>query len=131
MRSCPVCRGSRTIKLPLYTEPSTLIELDASMPTDATVSARVYPCPQCSPSAPRDRVRIVTFGGQADAGLDMSMRGKLDPRFRDHLRRHAADALLREMLRSDVILFKEGTPDRWTGNTSFRATVASSSAAIP
>jgi hypothetical protein len=63
--TCPVCRGSKTIRLPYMRrlevsfDEAPLEDLVASEPATKT-----YPCPECSASVPQDKVRTLELQQQ-------------------------------------------------------------------
>jgi hypothetical protein len=95
--TCPVCRGSKTIRLPYLRrlevsfEEASLEDLVASEPATKT-----YPCPECSVSVPQDKVRTLELQQQVPGHVweYANDQGQIVDRAVDSMVRGIADHLL-------------------------------------
>ena len=97
---CPVCRGSQSIRLPLYQE-SALGYQPANIQPTFEVSYRDYPCPECSEKVREDHVVVV------QNALHTDERYATGPEMVAIVRSDLAHALAQKMLENGLIDFKE------------------------
>jgi hypothetical protein len=114
---CPVCRGSKIIRLPLYSEaradfPQIAVQVE--------INARTYPCPECAPTTTKDRIAIVQVGAQACARYRGGDRGDS---YTAHLRHMLAHRIADEMLSGNMIVCEEGEPVPVFETIPLRATI--------
>lgn len=97
---CEICQGRGTIELPIRRRLSAVpYRPDAVMAIEA--SSKSFPCPECAPSAPADRLAIVRY----HAVVNMQIR---DPAFLDDVKASAAHSLVEGLLRGGYVTFKRG-----------------------
>jgi len=104
MEKCPVCRGSRRIKLPLYHPVSAAYD-SGPIDVDVRPSSKEFACPECAPQVPEERVAILEFGAMVQS-VD-------DPRYEDAVRKQAAHTLVDSILRKGFIRFRKGSVDEF------------------
>lgn len=115
---CPVCRGRQKIDLPLYQEVA--VSDRSSMAMSETISLdemrKTFPCPECAPTVPENRVAILRHGCEVDARIGKEII--------PHARERAAAALADAMLASGFIKFEDrGHLDQGRLTTPMRATI--------
>jgi hypothetical protein len=96
--NCPVCRGRKTITLPLHS-PVTVV-LDAIPPEISAASSRDYPCPECSEQVAIERVGIVKQRGILRQQIKV-------PDYRKHVEEVLARKLGEELAKRGYITFSE------------------------
>lgn len=108
MTECPVCRGSRKIKMPLYHTVSVTAYGRGDMPMDmdARPSSKEFACPECAPKVPEERVAILEFRAAIQSFGD-------DPRYEEAVRKQAAHSLVDAILRKGFIQFRKGPVDEF------------------
>lgn len=58
-KRCGICRGARTIRLPVWREPSCASLVGVLTGSeDLAASSRTYPCPECRPEVPFDQTAM-------------------------------------------------------------------------
>jgi hypothetical protein len=112
---CLVCRGERKIRLPLYRPVTLRFDPEAAIAVDE--SYREYPCPECAPTVPPERIRVLEANFQADT------RYEGEPGYRKHLIRTGVNAIARLIEDGGFIRFQEGKPDRVELKRGYRMTV--------
>lgn len=115
---CDICRGDRYIRLPVY-RPVSAIRV-AAVPEIAESSIRTFPCPQCAPTVPEDRIATLQHGSEYPAQYEEHED------FLPHVKRSTAHALVEGMLRSGFIKFEtiKGDPKDPFAKSRIRATLA-------
>jgi uncharacterized protein with PIN domain len=119
---CPICRGSRTIRLPLYREMAVSFDPNITMQTTMEETSRQYPCPECAPKASEDNVAMVKYGAE----LAVHDEG---PEYERYARKSLAHSLVDAILRNGYIAFTKGERDTWQRTQMMRATLGVVSAA--
>jgi hypothetical protein len=102
MRDCPVCCGSRKVRLP-WMKPMAPARYRAESVALMAVEKiyQDYPCPECAPSTNEDRVAILEFGATVAVPPDN------DPRREEAIRREAAFHIVDRLLKDGFISFRE------------------------
>lgn len=103
MKTCEICCGARTIRLPVYGSVSDRVPthkeaLDA-VPLQNTI--RTFPCPNCADSVHEDRINVLT----AVAWVRLDRAFEDDIQYLESLRHDLADQLARQLLREELIGF--------------------------
>lgn len=101
-KRCEVCRGQRYIRLPIYRETAILSD-PFEAPISCEASYKQYPCPECSISAPVERVHLIEAHVRVVLHKGMPVYGI------EHAKRTAAYMLIDQLERSGAILFRRGT----------------------
>lgn len=99
---CDICRGSRTIRLPIYRPVPVVFAASAAVKIEET--SRVFACPECGDNVDQERVAVLDTHVMVDSHID-------DPGFQDHARRAAAHRLVDHLLSGDYITFERGRTD--------------------
>jgi hypothetical protein len=100
--TCEICGGSERIRLPRR---MAVTAYDPhTMPATIEDASKTYPCPECAPSIPQDRLAIVRWHSMIDARIE-------DPEYIAHARKHAAIELGVRLLRGGLIAFRDGPED--------------------
>lgn len=111
---CPVCRGSRTVRLahhqPMNTFDVARIAIDAPIPDTYQYKSKDYPCPECTANVSEDRVEVVTT--EVAVG---------DPYFTAYLRDTCARALAHHLI--GHISLEKKNYDHSTRQTVFVASI--------
>lgn len=112
--NCEICRGSGTIRLPLY---RSLARFNPEA-VSATIeeSSRQYPCPECSEQVQFARVGIVGAIHEIDTRIE-------DPEYIEHVKHTAAHSLIEEIIKGGYVKIESGTPDTRKLNREFRVTL--------
>jgi hypothetical protein len=76
------------------------------MTADVQQSSKEFPCPECAPKIPEERVAILEFGATIRA-----FGG--DPRYEEAMRKDAAHSLVDAILRKGFIQFRKGPIDKF------------------
>jgi hypothetical protein len=87
---CEICRGSQIIRLPRYTRAVSTFKID-EIPTVDELPYKEYPCPECAPLIPKERVRVVECHVQADT------RYENDIKYLEHITHSAANQIAHMM----------------------------------
>lgn len=111
--TCEICGGSERIRLPRRMPVSVVLTTVPAIVDDAT---KTYPCPECAPSIPEERLAIVRWHTMIDTRIK-------DPQFTEHMRRSAAAALGARLLRDGLIAFREGPENSMELRSPMVATV--------
>src|ERR1017187_7444167 len=98
-RRCEICRGAGVVRHPRYRDVAEKYDAAA---LSVECDYKVYPCPECGPSEPSERVNIMRVFAMFDipdetAGAD----------FLNHAKVGVAHRLVSEMLKSGIISFEE------------------------
>ena len=105
MHDCLVCRGSRTIRLPLH-QPLRLSPMPSEITaTDIVESSRTYPCPECSKSDVPSGVMLMGVEKVVDGMMMQEVRDR--HALEAHIKSDIAHAFAQEMLDQGVIVFSE------------------------
>ena len=125
--SCPICRGSKTIRLPVYREMSVSFadySIDASAVSE---SYRTYPCPECADRL--DDSKVMILQGRASGRTEYFT----DAGFVRHIQKNIAYGLAQEFLENGLIAFSEPKAlhdsDPWFGDTEVTGTLGAVSMA--
>lgn len=124
MKTCEICDGARTIRLPVRRRlvDDILTPRDAARPLTATEIAqsyRTFPCPACADAVHEDRIKVLTTG--AEMWLELEYEN--DERYREYCRQQLAHQLVGELLRDRMITFETGRLDKRTIKRQFVATL--------
>jgi hypothetical protein len=114
---CEVCRDRQTIRLPLHKMAVAASFYADAPPEIAGPSHRDYPCPECAPLAPKEKVRVVECHFQADT------RHEADPRYREHLVKNAARAIGDAIEEMGLMRLQSATADSHELTRGYRVTV--------
>lgn len=112
---CETCQGARVIRLPVFKSVVTAFDPNAE-PTISGPDSRVWPCPQCAPSIPTERLAVVQFHSVRNTQIH-------DSQYIESSRKHAAHGLAAELLAQDFIRFEEGPADTYQMQIPMVATV--------
>lgn len=115
---CEICRGSGQIIVPIYPKISMHSANFADSKMSIQPSSKSYPCPECAPTAPMDRIAIVDFHGMIDTGYEK------EPGFMDHARDSVAHRALAAVMKRGFIQFRTEPPDKFNLTTKLIGTMA-------
>lgn len=97
MPVCEVCRGRKTIRLPLY-RPASVVPFDATPRAIASDDTyRDYPCPECAPTVQADKVQVIECYVEADTRYE-GAEG-----YRRHIVGNAARQIAEEIERAGLM----------------------------
>lgn len=98
---CVICCGARVVRLPTYqTTPSVgSVEPDDSVIADAS---RTYPCPECSPTAPIERVQFL------ERHVSFRIFDGMPPDYLEAVKRSAVSHLADSLWQSGALSFADG-----------------------
>lgn len=113
---CDICRGARTIKLPVYRSTTVAFTEAMGCPHRIDASSREFPCPECGESAPLERISALTEVSEFASDIK-------DPTYMQHVQRSMARALSEQLIEAGLIAFKVGPADKYTLRTSIKATI--------
>ncbi len=114
--TCEVCRGAKTIRLPLY-RLKRLSELVHYDPMSAEPSSRQYPCPECSETVPQERLAIM------ECCVTIDSHYAINPEIMRYAKEDASGSLVSALLDGDFIQFRRGPDDPARRTSSIVATV--------
>lgn len=105
-----VCRGSRKIRLPLHYPVQARYEpsFDAIEAAEAFQASKEFPCPECSPKVPEERVAVLEVGAAISAFHDDN------PDYTEAAKRTLAHSVAHELLRGGFIQFHKGPTDKFS-----------------
>lgn len=112
MKECEICRGSRTIRLPIYRPLAVSDDVRS-----ARDMVREYPCPECCGMVPENRISVVAKHSM----LGMEYARHLQIRTAIHAQ--MAAKIGRFLLENNLIRFDEGKEDVSSGTVLFKGTV--------
>lgn len=96
-RPCAVCGDSRKVRLPVR---MTVTQNPVDLSVSIDDGFKEYPCPECAPYVPIDRVRVLD--------VHASVREQYLPEAEAHVQRSAAHQLVDHVLRGGFITFERG-----------------------
>lgn len=113
---CEVCVGRGSVRIRLHSKPSVFDPMENISPQELT--ARDYPCPECSASISEERVYILQ-------SIPMTLTDEVDPKWKEAIRRECAHGLADQFLKRGLITFSEKREkaNDYTTNTVIIATL--------
>lgn len=119
-QDCDICQGYGHIKVPIYQRMTTRAFdiVSVSAWSEPVLTARSYPCPECSPKVTEDHVRVL----HAEEMIVTHPTG-YESEIEDATRKHLSFMLVDELLRSQSIAFVVGPMDKLRQVKPMRATL--------
>lgn len=104
---CDICRGARTIRLPIHRPVEVSYKAAEISATDVVSMYREFPCPNCTPTVDDNHIL------QMNAELQAQVEYDLDPKYEDYIQRHACAMLAEQLHRSGLVTFRKSEPDQF------------------
>lgn len=119
---CPICRGDRRIKLPLYRQSVATWSTDEAMAMEE--SSRIYLCPECSPKSTEENVALLKYEATA------AIQYEGEPGYQEHVYANLANNLAYALLRDGHIKFTSLPADKTNLTRLTKATLGVVSANV-
>lgn len=113
---CEVCRDERQIRVPLYW-PLKATDFSAVMGQDEEIkqTVRCYPCPECGPKEPLEKVAFIQFTKVIHSSVPMDRPEVREDVIQDAKRRIVFD-ILEQALRQHLVTFQIKEIERFSAS---------------
>lgn len=115
MKVCEICRGAGMVRFPIYRR-ATITSRYVDSPS-IEESSRSYPCPECAPTIPEERLAVVQYHSWGDSQLIN------EPGYAEASKRRAIHELAELIFSQGFVRFERGPDDGLELGYPMRATI--------